>query len=98
MGIFLSPIQCILWLVVGGIAGSLAHQIMSGRDTGFVQDVLLGLVGAIVGGLILSLFRVNPGGSILTFWGCIGNLVVATFGACVLIGVGRLLSQTNQTV
>jgi uncharacterized membrane protein YeaQ/YmgE (transglycosylase-associated protein family) len=93
MGIILSPLQCLMWIVVGSIAGSLAHQIMSKRDSGFVTDVVLGLIGAIVGGFILSFFRVDLGGNILSFGGCCGNLIVATFGACVLIGIGRLVSN-----
>ncbi len=96
MGILLSPIQCLLWIVVGGIAGSLAHQIMARPDAGFVQDVVLGLIGAVVGGFILGLFHLDWGGSNLSLAGCCGNLVVATLGACVLIGIGRLLSQTNR--
>jgi len=86
-----------MWTVVGGIAGSLAHQIMSRHESGFVKDVVLGLVGAIVGGFILNFFRVDLGGNILTLGGCCGNLIVATFGACVLIGIGRLVSG-NQPV
>ncbi len=91
LGIVLSPFACILWIVVGGIAGSLAHQIMGGRDVGFAQDVVLGLIGAVVGGFILSFFRVGVEGSILSL-ACLGHLVVSTFGACVLIGIGRVIS------
>jgi uncharacterized membrane protein YeaQ/YmgE (transglycosylase-associated protein family) len=97
MGIILSPFQCIMWIVVGGIAGSLAHQIMSRHESGFVKDVVLGLVGAIVGGFILNFFRVDLGGNILSFGGCCGNLIVATFGACVLIGIGKLVSGNQPT-
>ena len=98
MGIVLSPVQCLLWIVVGGVAGSLAHQIMSRPDAGFVQDVVLGLIGAIVGGFVLSLFHLDLGGNILSPVGCCGNLVVATFGASVLIGIGRLMSRTNRPI
>jgi len=96
MNLLLSPLTCLLWIVVGGVAGSLAHQIMSRPGSGFVQDVILGLIGAVVGGFILGLFHLDWGGSNLSPIGCCGNLVVATFGACVLIGIGRLLSQANR--
>ena len=96
MELLFSPLTCLLWIIVGGVAGSLAHQIMSRPGAGFVQDVILGIIGGVVGGFILGLFHLDWGGSYLSPVGCCGNLVVATFGACVLIGIGRLLSQTNR--
>ena len=97
--IVFSPITCIAWIIIGGIAGSLAHQLVgSRRSSGFVTDMVLGLIGAVVGGMILSFIgfgRIE--GSNINPLVCIGNIVVATFGASVLIVVGRIISGNRQT-
>ncbi|MCC7448815.1 MAG: GlsB/YeaQ/YmgE family stress response membrane protein [Anaerolineae bacterium] len=93
MNLLLSPIQCILWIIVGGVAGSLAHQVAGGRSGGFVADVVLGLIGAVIGGFVLGLFGVDfGGGSNLSPLSCCANIIVATFGAALLIVIGRVLS------
>jgi uncharacterized membrane protein YeaQ/YmgE (transglycosylase-associated protein family) len=99
MGTFLSlvfsPITCILWIIIGAVAGSLAHQLVGrGRSAGFLPDVILGLIGAVVGGVILSYFSVQFRGSPLNPLECCGHLFVATFGASVLILIGRLFTRT----
>jgi uncharacterized membrane protein YeaQ/YmgE (transglycosylase-associated protein family) len=92
-----SPFTCILWLIVGSIAGSLAHQLVGkGRATSWMPDIVLGLIGAFIGGIILSYFGVGfRGASLSSIWNpmmCCGHLLVATFGASVLILLGRLVS------
>ena len=92
-----SPITCVLWLIVGAIAGSLAHQLVGrGRSAGWMPDIVLGLIGAVIGGIILSYFGVGfRGASLNTIYNpllCCGHLLVATFGASVLILLGRLVS------
>jgi uncharacterized membrane protein YeaQ/YmgE (transglycosylase-associated protein family) len=92
-----SPITCVLWLIVGSIAGSLAHQLVGqGRAVSWMPDIVLGLVGAFIGGIILSYFNIGfRGAGLNTIWNpmlCCGHLLVATFGASVLILLGRLVS------
>ena len=83
--ITLAPGGIIAWLVVGLIAGWLAGLFMSGGGYGILFDIVLGLVGAFVGGLVFGIFVEGDMG----FWGSIG---VAFVGACVLIGLGRLIA------
>ena len=83
------PFVCIGWLIVGAIAGALAHQIVGGRDEPLINDIILGLIGSVVGGFIIGLFmdvsnRDGLGGVLL-------SIVVATIGAIVLIVIGRML-------
>ncbi|MEP7286579.1 MAG: GlsB/YeaQ/YmgE family stress response membrane protein [Chloroflexota bacterium] len=93
VGLVFSPITCLLWIFVGAIAGGLAHQFVgSGRSQGFVSDMVLGLIGAVIGGFILSFFGVQFRGSVWNPIMCCGHLFVATFGASVLIVLGRVLS------
>ncbi len=90
-----APFVCIGWLIVGVVAGALARRIMGAKDYPIVQDFILGILGAIVGGAIVSvlgvganIFRQNDGGLTLL---CT-NLVVATIGAAILIGIRRAVT------
>jgi uncharacterized membrane protein YeaQ/YmgE (transglycosylase-associated protein family) len=83
-GIVLSPGGVVSWIVVGLIAGWLAGLAMSGGGYGIIRDILLGLVGALVGGFVTGFFVEGAAG----FW---GSVVVAFIGACILIGISRVL-------
>jgi uncharacterized membrane protein YeaQ/YmgE (transglycosylase-associated protein family) len=81
-------ISLIVWLVVGFIAGYLAKLIMPGPDGGgVIATILLGIVGAIVGGWIgRAVFDnagANDGFSIM-------GLVFAVIGALVVLAIYRL--------
>jgi uncharacterized membrane protein YeaQ/YmgE (transglycosylase-associated protein family) len=43
----------IAWLVIGLIAGVLASLVVRGTGLGFVRDIIVGLIGAVIGGLVL---------------------------------------------
>jgi len=76
------------WIVVGLIAGVLAKWIMPGKDPGgIVVMVLLGIVGAIVGGFLVGL--VMPGDVITGI--NVTTIVVATLGAILLLVIYRLI-------
>jgi uncharacterized membrane protein YeaQ/YmgE (transglycosylase-associated protein family) len=81
----LSPGGFISWIVVGLIAGWLAGLTMSGGGYGIVSDIVLGLVGSVIGGFVASFFIQGAAG----FW---GSIVVAFVGACVLIAIVRALT------
>src|SRR5258706_10806829 len=99
LSIACSPLTCIVWLVVGAVAGSLAHRLVGdSRSNSTVNDIALGLIGGVVGGIILSFFSVGVRGNILSPIACIGHLMVATFGASVLILIGRAFSRPRQTL
>ena len=89
-GIIAAPFICIGWIVVGIIAGALARQLTGSRDANFLSDMILGLIGAFVGGLLASLlgFYKPEGGLELV----LVNLVIAIIGAIILIIIGRALS------
>ncbi|HEY4307125.1 MAG TPA: GlsB/YeaQ/YmgE family stress response membrane protein [Gemmatimonadaceae bacterium] len=84
----------LFWIVLGLIAGSLAKFIMPGRDpAGCIFTIVLGVVGAFLGGLIgtkLGWGRVDAGDLDLR------SIAIATFGALVLLGVGRLLLRRRE--
>ena len=82
--ITLSPGGIIAWLVVGLIAGWFAARVMRGGGYGLVGDMIVGLIGAVMGGLLFGLIVTGETG----FW---GSVVVATLGACILLAIFRFL-------
>jgi uncharacterized membrane protein YeaQ/YmgE (transglycosylase-associated protein family) len=71
----------LVWIIIGLIAGWLATQILGGRG-GLLYNLAVGLVGAIVGGLIFSSLHIIPEGFV-------GALVSATVGAVVFLLIWR---------
>ena len=78
----------ILALLVGLIAGFLAGKIMNGSGYGLFVDVVLGFFGGIFGRLILGLLGIYVRG-------LIGSILVATFGAILLIYIVRWVRSSN---
>lgn len=76
----LHPGNVLAWIVVGLIAGALAGMLTRGRGFGCIGDIIVGLIGAFVGGLIISPF-VHPTHT-YGFW---ATVLVALIGAVVLI-------------
>ena len=66
-------------LVVGFIAGWIAQKIMK-RDHGMFKNILVGIIGSFVGGLL-------AGGLGIVAIGFIGNIVIAAVGAVVFLWV-----------
>jgi len=79
----------ISWIVMGLVVGVLAKWIMPGKDPGgFIVTILIGIVGAMVGGWLGSLLGIvaAPGWSL-------GNIAMATFGALLLLFIYRKLKK-----
>jgi uncharacterized membrane protein YeaQ/YmgE (transglycosylase-associated protein family) len=75
----------LIWeIAIGILAGFLAGKIMRGRGYGVLIDLLLGLVGSIVGGFVFGLLG-------LYSYGLVGQLVIATAGAVMLVWLVRRL-------
>ena len=79
----------LLWLVLGGIAGWLASLVMR-RDgsMGIGLNILVGIIGAVIGGVIMNLFGA-PGAGGINIW----SLVVAFVGAVVLLAIINLFKR-----
>jgi uncharacterized membrane protein YeaQ/YmgE (transglycosylase-associated protein family) len=74
-------------IVVGLIAGWAAGKIMKGSGYGVLMDIVLGIVGAILGGWIIRLLGFEATGGLIT------SILVATLGAVVLVAISRMLKR-----
>jgi uncharacterized membrane protein YeaQ/YmgE (transglycosylase-associated protein family) len=83
--LLLSPGGLISWIAVGLISGWRAGVAMGGGGYGILSDIMLGLVGAVLGGLIAGFLISGEAG----FW---GSIVIALVGACFLIGISRAIT------
>lgn len=78
----------ILWLVVGGVIGWLASMIMrTDAQQGVFLNIVVGIVGAFIGGLILA------GGSINNAPLTVTSFLVSLVGAVVLLGIVNLVRR-----
>jgi uncharacterized membrane protein YeaQ/YmgE (transglycosylase-associated protein family) len=78
------------WIVIGLIAGWLAGKIARGAGYGCITDIILGLVGSILGGwLFMRLGIVGNGGFLF-------SLAAATVGAVILVSIVHLFVGNSR--
>ncbi|MBW4039177.1 MAG: GlsB/YeaQ/YmgE family stress response membrane protein [Acidobacteria bacterium] len=78
----------IAWIIIGLIAGWLTGKIMKGSGFGALMDMVVGLIGAMIGGFIS--YHLGLGG--VREHGLIMSIVIATIGAVILTLIVRLLT------
>ena len=83
----------IAWIILGLIAGFIGSKIVNNSGQGIIVDVILGVVGAIVGGFIFSFFGAAP----VTGFN-IYSLIVAVVGAIVVLWIYHAITGRNRTV
>jgi uncharacterized membrane protein YeaQ/YmgE (transglycosylase-associated protein family) len=77
-----------LWFIlIGLVAGWLAGQLVKGGGFGPVGDIIVGVIGSLLGGYLFRTLGVSAGGGLL------GSLLVATVGAVVFLFVLRLIKR-----
>ena len=76
----------IWWVLVGLIAGWAAGRIMKGGGYGVAMDIVLGVIGAVVGGWLVGILGFQAGGFIST-------IIVAIIGAVFLIWISRMIKK-----
>lgn len=68
------------WIVLGGLAGWLASRIVTSEGSGFFMNIIVGIVGALIGGFLFN----TLGGEGITGFN-IWSFIVATVGAIILL-------------
>ena len=86
----LDPGGLIAWLIVGLIAGFVASHFVRGQGFGLIGDIVLGVVGAFLGGLLASVLGFQGAQG---FW---GTIVVAIIGAVGLLAVVRAVAPRRR--
>lgn len=81
-------INLIIWLIVGGVIGWIASMIMrTDAQQGIFLNIVVGIVGAFIGGLIIS------GGSINNSPLNITSFLVSLLGAIILLAIVNLVRR-----
>jgi uncharacterized membrane protein YeaQ/YmgE (transglycosylase-associated protein family) len=75
------------WIFVGLVAGWLAGLVMKGGGYGIVVDIILGILGAMLGGWLFGHLGIWPAG------GMVGSIIVAFVGAVILVAITRVLKR-----
>jgi len=75
----------IVFLLVGLVAGFLASKVMTGRGMGLIWDVVVGVLGAFLGGWLAGVMGIAVGG-------LLAEVVVAFLGALILLFIFRALT------
>lgn len=84
----------LLLLIFGALVGWIASLVMgSSQRQGLIMDIVLGIVGSVVGGWIMSLFG-EAGVTGFDLY----SVIVGVIGAVILIYVGRMVTSGSQRV
>ncbi|MCK5101008.1 MAG: GlsB/YeaQ/YmgE family stress response membrane protein [Desulfobacteraceae bacterium] len=93
MHISITSEQVIVWLIIGGLAGFIIGLIFKGKKKGFgfFNNLLIGLIGAVIGGFIFDVFnvRLGLGQVVLSF----DDLIAAVAGSIILLIVVAIIRR-----
>ena len=76
------------WIIIGGIAGLLASLLVRGTGLGIIGDIIVGIIGAVLGSFLLTLLL--PGSFAFTGFS-LGSVVIAFIGAVIILFIVRLV-------
>ncbi|HMO76668.1 MAG TPA: GlsB/YeaQ/YmgE family stress response membrane protein [Sphingopyxis sp.] len=77
----------IIWLIVGGVVGWLASIVMrTDAQQGILLNIVVGIVGAFIGGLLISGGSINQGITLYSF-------LVSLLGAIILLAIVNLIRR-----
>ena len=83
----------IAWLILGLIAGFIASKIVNRSGQGVFLDIVLGIIGAVVGGFLFSMVGVQTTGGFNVY-----SLIVAVIGAIVVLWVYHAIVGRRSTL
>jgi uncharacterized membrane protein YeaQ/YmgE (transglycosylase-associated protein family) len=79
------------WIIIGLLAGWLAGTLSRGRGFGCIANIVIGLIGALLGGWIFTKLGIGGSGSSFLY-----SLAAATVGAVVLVLIAGLFSGNKS--
>lgn len=77
----------LIWIVFGALVGWVASLVMK-SESGLLVDIVVGIVGAVIGGFLMSLIGESGVGGFNLY-----SFLVALLGACVLIAIVRAVRR-----
>ncbi len=83
----------IAWIILGLLAGFIASQIVNRRGSGIILDIILGIIGAIVGGWLFSLFGAREVMGLNLY-----SLIVAVIGSIIVLLIYHALVDHGRPV
>ena len=86
-------IGILVWIIVGAIAGFLASKVLTGKGMGLLWDIVVGILGAFLGGWLAGLVGMPVSTGTFT----VGGLVAAFVGAVILLVIFRAVTHRGMT-
>jgi uncharacterized membrane protein YeaQ/YmgE (transglycosylase-associated protein family) len=84
----LTSVGWIGYIIIGGIAGWIAGKIVKGGGAGILMNIVIGIIGALIGGFLLSFFVNTAAGG---FW---FTLFTAILGSVILLWIVGMVRKT----
>lgn len=75
-----------IFLAIGAVAGWLAGTLMKGKGFGLLVNIIIGIIGAVLGGFVFSFLGIAIGG-------LIGSIITATAGAALLLFIVGVIKK-----
>jgi uncharacterized membrane protein YeaQ/YmgE (transglycosylase-associated protein family) len=82
----------IAWIIIGLIAGWITGKLMKGEGYGALMNMIVGLIGAVIGGFISNLLGLGRVGD----HGMITSIIIAVIGAVILTYLIRLVTGNRS--
>jgi uncharacterized membrane protein YeaQ/YmgE (transglycosylase-associated protein family) len=86
-----SPRSFLGWIILGLIAGWLAGKLVRGEGFGCIGDVILGLIGSVIGGWLFTKLEIVHTNTFLF------SLAAATVGAVILVAIAHLFFGSSKS-
>ena len=83
----------IAWIVLGVVAGFIASKIVNKQGEGFIVDLILGVIGSVVGGFLFSMVGIQTEAGFNVY-----SLVVAVIGAIVVLWIYHAIVGRRSTM
>jgi len=81
------------WIILGGIAGFIASMLIDKSGKGLLLDIVLGIVGAMVGGYLFTLFGAAPVTGFNLY-----SMFVAVVGAAIVLAIYHAIAGRGRTI
>jgi uncharacterized membrane protein YeaQ/YmgE (transglycosylase-associated protein family) len=90
----MTVINFIVWLILGALVGWLASMVMrTDAQQGALLNIIVGIVGAFIGGLVMSLIPGFGSGNLNSGDFSISSLIVSFIGAVILLGIVNMVRR-----